>query len=100
VKKLPTVLFSFKRLANGHIMFHGFTAPAKTSAEADLKVHAGGCPDFGPAFRAGDTIEFAREVESLPEFDGDELEDWLDQYFASDESEVEPIDMVRDPEDE
>jgi hypothetical protein len=91
---MPTVLFSFKRLANGRIMFHGTTAPTKELAEADLKAHAGGCPDFGPAFRAGDTIEFAREVESLPEFHGDDLEEWLDSILN--EQLTEPEDDVID----
>jgi hypothetical protein len=90
---MPIVLFSFKQLADGAIMFHGFMRPAKARAEADLKAHAGGCPDFGPAFRANQTIEFAREVETLPSFDGDELEEWLEQFFGADEAEDDAIEM-------
>ena len=74
--------------------------PAKGRAEADLKMHAGGCPDFGPAFRANETIEFAREVESLPSFDGDELEEWLEEHFGADEAEDDAIDVSGGPEDE
>jgi hypothetical protein len=90
---MPTALFSFKKLANGRIMFHGFLAPSQPAAEADMKAHAEGCPDFGPAFRAGDTIEFDREVESLPSFDGDEIEEWLDELLGE-ESEGDVIDMA------
>jgi len=91
---MPTVLFSFKRLANGRIMFHGTMAATKGQAESDLATHAGGCPDFGPAFRANQTIEFARAVETLPNFDGDELEAWLDELLGSaEESEDDVIDV-------
>ena len=86
---MPTVLFSFKKLANGHMMFHGFTGPAQPAAEADMKAHAEGCPDFGPAFRADQTIEIVREVESLPDFDGDELEEWLEELMGEAE-ELDP----------
>lgn len=88
---MPTVLFSFKKLANGRIMFHGFTADLKGAAEVDLKTHAGGCPDLGPAFRAGQTIEFARKVSYLPEFDGDALEEWLDQEFLLEEAALDEV---------
>lgn len=91
---MPTALFSFKRLANGHIMFHGFTAPSQGSAETDLQGHAQGCPDFGSAYRADQTIEFAREVDSLPEFNGDAIEEWLDELLGEEADEDEPIDMV------
>ena len=92
---MPIVLFSFKKLANGHVMFHGTMADAKHMAEADLKTHAGGCQDFGPAFRAGDTIEFAREVTYLPQFDGDEIEEWLDGLLNDElpDAEDEIIDL-------
>jgi hypothetical protein len=90
---ISTVLFSFKRLADGGIMFHGTMRPTKGAAEADLKAHAGGCPDFGPAFRAGDTIEFAREVSYLPQFNGDDLEEWLDELIGETEEEDDVIDL-------
>jgi hypothetical protein len=94
---MPTVLFSFKKLANGRIMFHGFTGPSLPSAEADLKAHAEGCPDFGPAFRADQTIEIVREVETLPEFDGDDLEEWLEALQGEEEDDGDVIDI--DPEE-
>ena len=94
---MATVLFSFKKLANGRIMFHGFTGPSQPSAEADLKAHAEGCPDFGPAFRADQTIEIVREVESLPEFDGDDLEEWLEALLGEEEDDGDVIDV--DPEE-
>ncbi len=94
---MPTALFSFKRLANGRVMFHGFLAPSQTAAEADMKAHAEGCPDFGPAFRADQTIEIPQEVETLPEFDGDDLEEWLEQFFGESEDDGDVIDM--EPED-
>jgi hypothetical protein len=86
---MPTVLFSFKKLANGHVMFHGTMADTKHAAESDLKAHAGGCPDFGPAFRAGQTIEFARAVAYLPAFDGDAIEAWLDEELGVPEEDAE-----------
>lgn len=98
---MATVIFSFKRFADGGIMFHGFMRPAKHVAEADMKAHAGGCPDFGPAFRAGDTIEFSREVDYLPDFDGDALEEWLEELLGEgDEAADEVIDVSGGPEDE
>lgn len=79
---MPTLLLSFKKLENGHILLHGFLAPSQPAAEADMKAHAEGCPDFGPAFRGGKTIEFDREVDRLPEFDGDDLEEWIDEKLV------------------
>jgi hypothetical protein len=98
---MAMVIFSFKRFPDGGIMFHGFMRPAKHTAEADMKAHAGGCPDFGPAFRAGDTIEFSREVDYLPDFEGDALEEWLDELLAGegDEAEDEAIDIAGGPEE-
>jgi hypothetical protein len=95
-----TVLFSFKKLANGRIMFHGTMADAKHAAEADLKAHASGCPDFGPAFRAGDTIEFAREVGYLPAFDGDAIEAWLDEELGIPEEDAEDEVIDLEPEEQ
>ena len=90
---MATALFSFKKLSNGRVMFHGFLAPSQATAEADMKAHAEGCPDFGPAFRADQTIEIVQEVESLPDFDGDDLEEWLAEYFGETEDD-DVIDMV------
>jgi hypothetical protein len=86
---MATVLFSFKKLSNGRVMFHGTMADTKATAEADLKTHASGCPDFGPAFRANETIEFAREVAYLPAFDGYAIEDWLDEELGVPEEDAE-----------
>jgi hypothetical protein len=91
---MPTALFSFKQLANGRVMFHGTLAPTKNLAESDLKDHAGGCPDFGPAFRAGETVEFAREVDYLPEFNGDALEEWLDELLLTEEEAEDDEDVI------
>jgi hypothetical protein len=94
---MPTAVFSFKiehrdgAVTVGHIFF----GATKHAAEAQMRQHAEICPKYGPAFRGGETIEFAREIAELPPADGDELEDWLDELLSgeADEAEDEPIEM-------
>lgn len=93
---MATAVFSFKRLDDGSILIHAVVSPRQTTADKHLAEHAGICPAYGPAFRAGETVEFAREVDYVPHFSGDDLEAWLNELLASevDEAEDEPIDMV------
>jgi hypothetical protein len=84
---MPTVLLSFKKTASGRVMFHGFTAPSDAGAEKDLEGHAAICPQFGPAHRNGETIDRVIEVDYLPEFDEESIDDWIDEMFGLDEDE-------------
>lgn len=96
---MPTAVFSFKVDEDKRVrVLHVFFAPSKHAADAELAGHAQVCPKFGPAFRSDQTIEFAREIAELPPADGDDLEEWLDQYFLDEpgEAEDEPIDMLPD----
>jgi hypothetical protein len=100
---MPIALFSFKKDSDGQVRIaHVFFAGTRQAAETALRQHAGGCPDFGPAFRAKETIEYVREIPDLPPGDGDELEEWLDEIceLAGDE-EDDIIDLhgAHDPED-
>jgi hypothetical protein len=80
---MPTALFSFKIDPDSQVrVLHVFFGETKAAAEADLRAHAEACPKFGPAWRANQTIEYAREVPELPPSDGDELEEWLDEILA------------------
>jgi hypothetical protein len=94
---MATVLFSFKKLANGRIMFHGFTGPSQPTAESDMEAHFEGCQASREAFVSGNTIEFVREVEALPSFDGDEIEEWLEALLGEEEDDGDVIDV--DPEE-
>jgi hypothetical protein len=101
---MPTAVFSFKIDPDSQVrVLHVFFGETKAAAEADLKAHADACPKFGPAWRGNQTIEYAREVTSLPPADGDELEEWLDGLL-SDADDVDDtdqvIDMVSDDEED
>ncbi len=93
---MPAALFSFKVDPDGQVRIaHVFFGPTKAAAEAELRQHAEVCPKFGPAYKANQTIEYARELVDLPPSDGDELEEWLDELL-DEEAEEEPIDMIDD----
>lgn len=93
---MPTVLFSFKKTSDGGIMFHGFLAPNDKAADKMLKGHANVCPQFGPAVRDGLTLDHYIEVEELPEWDAEEIEEWLDELCGveDDEEEDDAIDVT------
>jgi hypothetical protein len=95
---MPTAVFSFKPpLVDGTLLVHIAISPTKSKADAALRGHADVCPQYGPPFHAGQTIEFDREVADIPSFDGDELEEWLEDFLGeSEEADDEPIDV--DPE--
>jgi len=97
---MPTMLLSFKKNSNGRVMFHGFTAPNDSEAEKDLKGHAGVCPQFGPAHRAGETIDVAVEIDELPEFDEDSIQEWIDELLGIEDEDDEDDDVGGGPEDE
>jgi len=96
---MPIALFSFKLDSDGRVrMAHIFFGATQLLAELHLKEHADICPKFGPAFRADETTEFAREIAELPPADGDDLEEWLDELLelAEDEDDVIDVDPERD----
>jgi hypothetical protein len=95
---MPTAVFSFKIDPDGSVSVgHIFFGATKTAADAALRQHAEICPKFGPAFRTNQTIEYAREIDSLPPADGDALEEWLDEILAgAEDAEDDTIDMVQE----
>lgn len=74
---MPIIKYSFRETADG-IMFHGFMAPNAGRAEKMELAHAAICPQFGPALKAEETIEIDLEIDELPTFDEDSLEEFLD----------------------
>lgn len=68
-------------------MFHGFLAPNDARAERSLNAHAAICPQFGPAHLEGETIDRTIEVESIPEFDEESIDDWIDDMFGLEDEE-------------
>jgi hypothetical protein len=98
-------LHSFKLDRDGVIrvehVFHGAT---EAEAQKLLEAHAAHCPEYGPAYRAGETIEIPVETDELPE--GEEateeaLEEFLDLDVTEDEEdEEEPESKEIEHEDE
>lgn len=83
------MLLSFKKTSTGRVMFHGFLAGGERDAEKDLEGHAGVCPQFGPAHRNGETIDVAVDVDELPEFDEESIQDWIDELLGIEDEEEE-----------
>jgi len=79
---MPTLLLSFKRNSDSEILIHGALAPNETRSEKMMEQHASDCPKFGPAFRADETIQVLVDVDEIPDFDQESIEDWLDDIFA------------------
>jgi hypothetical protein len=97
---MPTLLLSFKKTSNGRVMFHGFTAPTDREAEKDLAGHAAACPEFGPAHRAGETIDVLMEIDSLPKFDESAIEEWIDELVGAEGEEDEDEEEAEEDEEE
>ena len=100
---MPTLLLSFKRNSDSSLLLHGTLTPNERQSEKEMEQHAGVCPKFGPARRAGDTIEVLVEVDTIPEFTQEEIEDWVDDLFdmGDDEDEEEDDDEPEtEPEEE
>lgn len=96
---MAIVLYSFKKTSSGLIMFHGFMAPNAARAEKELQGHAGVCPQFGPAHREGQTIDIEVEVDDLPEFDEQSIEEFL-ELDGDDEEEDEDDDEDEEEDEE
>ena len=79
---MAMMLLSFKKTTSGRIMFHGFLAGGEREAEKDLEGHAAACPQFGPAHKAGETIDQAIEIDALPEFDEESIAEFCDNLFG------------------
>jgi hypothetical protein len=101
---MPTALYSFKIDSDGRVRVgHIFFAANDAEAEKLLKAHADACPKFGPAHKAGETIEIGVELDTLPEADEASLEEFLE---IDDDDEEEDLttegaeDTEDDPEDD
>src|ERR1700675_3154233 len=100
---MATALFSFKLNEGGKItVAHIFFGDTDAEAAAALKAHAAICPKFGPAHRAGKTVEIPVEVSELPPDGGDEEElgAWLDELMELEEDEDAVDEEEGDEEDE
>jgi hypothetical protein len=88
---MPTLKLSFKK-ADGGILFHGFLAANDKVTERMQTGHANVCPNYGPALRAGNTIEETIEVDEIPEFDDVSISAWVEEMFGleADDDEEEP----------
>jgi hypothetical protein len=97
---MPAVLYSFRKLSSGRIMFHGFIAPNGKQAAADLAAHADMCPQFGPAHKAGNTIDIEVETDEIPEYEEASLEEFLELDSEDDEDEEDDEEEAADEEDD
>jgi hypothetical protein len=98
---MPVMLLSFKKTTSGRIMLLGFLAGGERDAEKDLQSHAGACPQFDAAHKAGETIDQAIEIDELPEFDEDSIAEFCDGLFGLDgDDEAEGEDEEEDEEEE
>lgn len=96
---MSVTLYSFRKASSGRIMFLGFIAPSSATAAADLLSHANACPQFGPAHKAGQTIDIEVESDEIPEFEETSLEEFLD-LDGDDEEEPEDDEDKEEEEDE
>lgn len=88
---MPTLLLSFKRNSDSEILIHGMLAPNAGRSEKMMEQHANVCPKFGPAVRAGETIEQEIEVDTIPDFDEVSIGEWLDELLGLEEDEDEDV---------
>jgi len=56
---------------------HIFYGDDEDEAWAKLEAHAEICPKFGPAYQASETIESVVEIDEIPEFSDDALDDFF-----------------------
>jgi hypothetical protein len=69
---------------------HVFFGEDEEAAWAALEAHAAICPKFGPAYESSETIEIVVEIDIIPEFDSNDLQDFFDiPYDEEDELESE-----------
>src|SRR5256885_7048652 len=97
---MPTLLLSFKRLSDSEILIHGTLAPNAARASKMMEDHAGICPKFGPARKAGETIEEEIDVDAIPEFEAEAIGEWLDVEFGFGDDDEEEEDDAPDEEEE
>jgi len=97
---MATALYSFRKQSNGRIMFHGFLAGNADQATKDMEAHANACPQFGPALKAGSTLEIEVEVDELPEFEEESLEEFLELDSDDDDDDEPEEDEDEEPEEE
>jgi hypothetical protein len=95
---MPILKLSFKE-AEGGLLLHGFLAkPA--AAEKMQKAHAEICPQYGPAFKEGETIEEEIEIEKIPDFDADSIAEWVEDLFCLDDDDDGDSEEDDDAEDD
>lgn len=75
---MATALYSFKVDDDGKVRVgHVFFGATEAAARKTLEEHAEACPKFGPAHRAGDTIELTEELDAPPTADEESLKEFL-----------------------
>lgn len=97
---MATLKLSFKE-AEGGILFHGFMARVEKTADKMQTGHAAICPSYGPALKAGNTIENTIEIDEIPDFDAEAIDEWVAEMFGLEEDEdEETAEGEEDEEDE
>jgi hypothetical protein len=96
---MSIALYSFKEDKNGEIsVAHIFFGKTEEEATQNLKAHADICPKFGPAHKAGTTIERFVEIDHIPLPDDGDIDEFLDLEDGDDEEDEEDDDA--EPEEE
>jgi hypothetical protein len=94
---MASALFSFKRDKDKKIsVLHVFFGKDDDDAQKTLEAHAEICPKFGPAYRGKETVEIPVEIDSLPEGDDEELQEWIDDLMDLEEDDEEEEDEEED----
>lgn len=68
---------------------HVFYGHDEQEAWNALEAHADICPKFGPAYQASETIESVVEIDEIPEFADEPLDDFFDLNGDDDGDESE-----------
>lgn len=72
-------IYSSKPGKHGRVgITHVFFGEDEDEAWEALEAHAEICPKFGPAYQASETIETVVEIDAIPEFDTNDLEDFFE----------------------
>jgi hypothetical protein len=76
---MPFAIHSSKPGKHGRTgITHTFFGETEEEAWESLEEHADICPKFGAAYHGSETIESAVEIDEIPDFDVDAIDDFFD----------------------
>jgi len=76
---MPIAIHSFLVDEDGEISIcHTFYGATTTQAKEAQAAHAKDCPHYGPALKAGQTIDIVEELDELPMADEEQLLEFLE----------------------